>query len=90
MTFKDLIFEPHRNWVGKQAMAFFQNGYGVFVIQAEYSYTTGPDEYEVAVIKGNKESFSLEYSTGITDDVLGHLKEDDVTEVMSQVEALKA
>jgi hypothetical protein len=38
----------------------------------------------------NNNSFSLAYDTPITDDVLGHLSEQEVDELLAQVEALEA
>ena len=52
------------------------------------SYTRNDSEWELAVLKGNEEEWNLTYDTPITDDVIGHLCEDEVTEIMKQVQEL--
>jgi hypothetical protein len=93
-TFNDLEFKPHPIGNGKQAVMFFENGYGVSVVNFDGglfggSYTSNDNEWELAVIKKTDKGFDLTYSTHITDDVLGHLLEEDVTNVMKQVQELK-
>lgn len=83
-SFDDLKF-GERTWLpGVQAKLAFDNGYSVSVIQGYGTYTNGPDEWEVAVMYGNE----LVYDTPITNDVIGHLSREGVTEVMRQVAAL--
>lgn len=90
-TFNDLKWRQHPNERGgHQGLLFFPNGYGVSVVNFRGSYTTGPHEWEVAVLKGTEEDFKLTYSTPITEDVLGHQTESDVTSVMKQVQELKS
>lgn len=90
-TFKDLEFKKHPNHSGGvQAVIFFPNGYGASVIKSPYSYGGDEGLYELAVIAGNKESFMLTYSTPVTDDVLGHLSSDQVTDLLKQIEALES
>lgn len=91
MKFSDLKFEPHSIGNGVQARHTFPNGYGVSVVRfrgmfGAGSYGVDAGLYEVAVLKGDR----LCYATPITDDVLGHQSEDDVTNVMQQVAALPA
>lgn len=90
-TFKDLEFKKHsistiemyKN--AKQAKIDFDNGYGVSVIFGSCFYSNGIDTYEVAVLfNGN-----ITYDTEITNDVLGHLSENKVSEVMEKVQLLK-
>lgn len=103
-TFKDLEFEPHSVCEGLQARLFFPNGYGVSVVRFRGgmfvgtslaggnnygSYTNDETEWELAVIKGDANGWSIDYDTEITDDVLGYLKEGDVTEVMRKVQELE-
>ena len=84
-TFKDLQFKPHPNWSdGVQATMDFDNGYGVSVIKSEFSYGGSDGKYELAVIKDGQ----CCYDTPITDDVLGHLEESDVTDAMKKVQEL--
>lgn len=82
-TFKDLEFKPHTIGNGVQARMDFDNDYGVSVVKFNGSYGY-PDLWEVAVMyKG-----SLTYNTDITDDVLGHQDDQDVTDIMGRVQAL--
>jgi hypothetical protein len=91
-TFKDLIFKPHSIAIeglmgyqgAKQSVVNFANDYGVSVLFGECFYSNGKDTYEVAILYKN----TITYNTDITDDVLGYLSEDEVTEVMKRVQSL--
>ena len=93
-TFADLKFNPHPTGPGIRARIHFKNGYGVSVVRFELmlsigssrygSYTDNEQEWELAVLKNDH----LTYDTPITDDVLGHLSDDQVTEIMKQVQDL--
>ena len=92
-TFEDLKFTPHsiaksgggmfRN--AKHAVEKFTNGYGVSVLCGSCFYSNGKDTYEVAILFDGE----IAYNTGITEDVMGHLSKDEVTDVMSKVQLLK-
>lgn len=89
-TFKDLEQKPHPVWDGTTARMVFDNEYGVSVIRAAGdpfggSYGHEDGLYELAVL--GKDG-SLSYETPITDDVLGSLTEDEVTNIMKQVQEL--
>jgi hypothetical protein len=73
---------------GIQYLVFFPNGYGVSIVQHDYSYGNERGLWEMAVLKGNEEEWTLTYDTPITDDVLGYLTEDEVNEYVNQVIAL--
>lgn len=91
-TFKDLKFEPHsiaksgldKYKDAKQATETFENGYGVSVLFGRCFYSNGKDTYEVAVLFNG----DITYNTDITDGVIGHLSEKEVTEVMSKMQLL--
>lgn len=87
-TFKDLNFEQFANdplsRTGKRARIHFDNGYGASVVSHTYSYGGPQGLYEIAVLRGD----DLVYNTSITDDVIGHLTEDEVTEVLKQIQQL--
>lgn len=92
-NFKDLTFESHGFGEGLQARMFFENGYGVsvvrFMVMGRYgSYTDNESEWELAVLRGNEDDATLAYDTDITDDVLGHLSSEDVSDIMVQVQSL--
>ena len=89
---KDLDFKKHsisesgieRYQDAKQAKETFENNYGVSVIFGNCFYSNGKDTYEVAVLyDGN-----ITYNTEITDDVLGYLSEEEVSEIMIKVQSL--
>ncbi len=82
-TFQDLQFE---GGYGIRAVIQFDNGYGASVVRTEHSYGGKAGLYELAVL--DKDG-NICYNTPITDDVLGWLKEDDVTEALQRIEALK-
>ena len=84
-TFNDLKFEPHRNMNGVMSRITFENGYGASIVKGEYTYGGKEGLYELAVLDSNGD---LTYSTPITNDVLGHLSEDDVTKVLEQIQNL--
>jgi hypothetical protein len=88
MTFSNLEFETDE--LGEQAFHIFDNHYGVSVVRGPYTYGGRKGLYELAVVymaPGDKES-QLVYDTPITNDVMGYLTPDNITDVMAQVEAL--
>lgn len=84
MRFEDLVFKNLERLNGVQAHAYFDNGFGVSVVRHEFSYGGDAGLYEIAVLENDE----ICYTSSVTDDVMGHLSEDDVTEVLAQVEAL--
>jgi hypothetical protein len=88
-TFKDLKFEQLNDtpyMVGKKSRMQFDNGYGVSVISHTHSYGGRNGLYEVAVLDSDG---NLTYETPVTNDVIGYLTEEDVTDIMKQVQELK-
>jgi hypothetical protein len=84
-TFKDLEFKPHPGHMGGvQAISTFDNGYGVSVVKTPYTYGGRDGLYELAVLNND----GITYDTPITNDVLGYLSEQDVTEVLIKVQQL--
>jgi hypothetical protein len=81
-TFQDLEFE---GGYGIRAVIKFDNGYSASVVRTEHAYGGKAGLYELAVLDKNG---SICYNTPITNDVLGWLKEDDVTEALNKIEAL--
>jgi hypothetical protein len=70
---------------GAQWKFKFENGFGASVINDGYGAETGT--YELAVLGPDGH---LDYSTPVTDDVLGWLTEDEVVTALDQIEALDA
>ena len=89
MTFNDLEFKdlPHLN--GIQAIVKFENNYGSSIVKHMGSYGNKQGLYELAVIKYDEnDNWDIVYDTPITDDVLGYLTEDNVTDYLTQIEQL--
>jgi len=98
-TFKDLEFKKHFVHDGLQAKMKFDNGYGISVVRFklssfpfEYaSYTRDETEWEVAVLKYiSDDEYDICCDTKITNDVIGYLKEDEVSKIMKKIQKLKA
>jgi hypothetical protein len=84
-TFKDLEFEPHAAGMGGvMGRIQFDNGYGASVVKTPYTYGGDKGLYELAVIKDDE----LCYDTPITNDVIGYLRPEDVTDVMEKIQQL--
>ena len=95
MKFSNLQFKPHVNYpdTGIGALHFFDNGYGVSVVQftspsGSGSYGAEQGLYEVAILKGLEENWEICYDTPITDDVIGYQSVEDIDNLLSQVESL--
>ena len=92
-------FEPTAkcsNNGGVQHLYRFPNGYGASVVCSSVSYGGDRGLWELAVIywpdPENQDiyNFDLTYETPVTGDVVGHLNHEDVTELLTQIEALPA
>ena len=89
MTFKNLKFNRTEINGGIQAIVKFKNNYGASVVKHEYSYGGKNGLYELAVIQYDESGdWDICYDTPITDDVLGFLSEDDITNYLTQIEQL--
>jgi hypothetical protein len=85
-TFKDLEFTPTEEFLsGVRSTCHFDNGYGVSVVRHKFSYGNKLDLFELAIID---KVGDMVYSTPITDDVLGYLSEDEVSDTMIKVQRL--
>ena len=85
-TFKDLQFKKHPIGEGIMGRIIFDNGYGVSVVKTPYTYGGDKDLYELAVL--DKDG-NLTYDTPITNDVIGYLRPEDVTDVMEKIQKLE-
>ena len=90
--FGDLRFEQESElpWPHRQAVTTFANGYGASVIQGRTTYGGPEGLYELAVIRWTEDGFDLVYDTPITNDVKGHLSEEDVTRLLGEIAELPA
>jgi hypothetical protein len=86
-TFKDLKFiELNSHMNGVAARMMFENGYGVSVVRHSFSYGGEAGLYELAVLDVDGE---ITYDTDVTDNVIGHLTPEGVTEKMAFVQVLQ-
>ncbi len=85
-TFKDLEFVEHPNHLGGvQARIQFDNGYGASIVKTPYTYGGDKGLYELAVLDSEGH---LTYDTPITNDVIGYLRPEDVTDVIAKIQQL--
>ena len=85
-TFDDIEFKPHPLGNGIQGVIIFDNSYGASVVQTETSYGGKSGLYEMAILD---KMGHLMYTTQITDDVIGYLTPEQVTEKLIQIQDLK-
>ena len=86
ITFNDLTFKTHPSHMeGVQARITFENGYGASVVKTPYSYGGDRGLYELAVFGTDGH---ITYDTPITSDVIGYLRDIDVTDVMEKIQQL--
>ena len=75
---------PRTNMPGDQRLVFFDNGYGASIVEGYGTYGI-----ELAVLKGNKDSWSLTYDTPLTDDVIGHNSETGIDDLLVKISELE-
>ena len=78
-TFKHLAFKNHPIGDGVQSRMDFDNGFGVSVVRHEFSYGSKHGLYELAVLKDGEIHYDNKVANG---DVVGYLREEDVTDAM--------
>ena len=84
--FKDIVFKanPMGDDFGIVSRTQFDNGYEVSVVKSPYTYGGDKGLYELAIFKDGE----ITYATPITDDVMGYLRPEDVTDVMAKIQKL--
>ena len=70
---------------GVQVVITFDNGYGASVVCTPHTYGGDKGLYELAVLGTDGH---LTYSTPVTNDVMGYLRPEDVTDVMAKIQQL--
>ena len=93
MDFKELPNSPING--GIQYVAVFPNGKGASIVKHDFSYGNEDGLWELAVLKNIKGvpfndefSFDIDYSTPVTDDVLGYLTEEEVNSRLLEISKL--
>ena len=82
---RDDFSEEQERYGGIRRKWKFPNGFGASVIRHQYSYGGPSYLWELAILGKDD---SLCYDTEITDDVIGHLTEDEVDEILRKIENL--
>ena len=87
----EYIIHINKSNIGnKQAVFKFPNGYGASLIQGPSSYGGEDGLFEIAVLEFNTgNGWELCYHTSVADDVLGHLTENEVMEILNKIYKLK-
>mgnify|MGYP003126135067 FL=1 len=80
-----MLKEVNSHHGGVQKVYEFDNGYGASVIMHQGSYGYSKGLWELAVLDTDG---SLCYDTPIAGDVIGHLNEEEVNKILSQIEEL--
>ena len=82
---------------GVQKLYYASNGYGASVVRHSFSYGHEKNLWEFAVIKwltdptkNDEAKFRLVYDTPITDNVIGFLTKEHISEILKQIEELPA
>lgn len=85
-----MIEYKERPWHGGvQRLYRFDNGYGASVIRTSVSYGSEQGLWELAVIQyGTAGNYNIVYETGITDDVIGYLTEEEVEHYVERISQL--
>jgi len=80
----EYLTEKNRHMGGIQKVYKFPNGYGASVIQHKGSYGYQKGLWEVAVLHEGE----LCYDTKITNDVIGHLNDPEVDNILRRIKLL--
>ena len=83
---KEKFDNRFKKWGDSYSHIFkFENGYGASVIKHYGSYGYAEDLFELAVLDSIGR---LSYDTPITDDVIGHLTNDEVLKLLERIKNL--
>jgi hypothetical protein len=70
---------------GVMSRIIFDNGFGASIVCTPHTYGGDKGLYEIAVLDTEGK---LTYDTSVTDDVIGYLRPEDVTDVMEKIQQL--
>lgn len=87
MDISEYLVETNDHYGGIQKVYKFPNGYGASVIRHKGSYGFAKGLWELAVLD---RAGDLCYSTPITDDVIGHLTNEEVNLKLNEIRGLQA
>ena len=87
------MFEPSEVFAhklgGTHKIYRFDNGFGASVVRFPYSYGYEDGLWELAVVIIDGDDWHLTYDTPVANDVLGHLTEEEVQQILGQIAALE-
>lgn len=83
----NMLYEKSMN-NGVQKVYKFENGYGASVVRHDYSYGGRVGKWEIAVLEFEGDDWNLTYDTPITNDVLGHLSDEEVETTLEEIKNL--
>ena len=86
--YEKYLYESHIKLGRYQYVFRFDNGYGASVIKHAYSYGHEEDLWELAVLEFDHGKEYLCYDTEITDDVIGHLTDEEVHTYLDKIKGL--
>ena len=82
---ENYLVETNQHMGGIQKVYKFPNGYGASVVKHKGSYGFAEDKWELAVLDNTGE---LCYNTNITEDVVGHLNDPEVDQLLRKIKDL--
>jgi hypothetical protein len=82
VKFEDINLSDGYKKGGRQKLYHFKNGYGASVVKHEGSYGGKSGLWELAVLDAEG---SLCYDTEITSDVIGHLNDPEVDQLLGRI-----
>lgn len=94
MVFSDLEWKEYpMDELGMMAVAHFPNNRGASIVRMRFSYGHEDGLFEMAVTRKVKLedgtfAFTLDYKSGITEDVIGRIGDQEITRYLQQIEAL--
>lgn len=82
----ELSFEPDKDPDIKIIRAYheFPNGYEASVVQGDFTYGGKEGRYEIGILKDGR----LDYTTPLTEDVIGHVAPEEVESWLDKIGAL--
>jgi len=86
MDISEYLVEEHDFNGGTQRVYKLPNGYGASVVRHKGSYGYSKGLWELAVLN---EFGELDYTTPITNDVLGHLSEEEIISKINEIRGLQ-